>query len=64
MRKSADNPASPDPRTDEHRELVVLLAAGASEKAVPLIVSHLQKIRDDLLVILESRPAGQTTPSA
>jgi DNA-binding GntR family transcriptional regulator len=59
MRKSADNPTSPDPRTDEHRKLVDLLADGDSGKAIPLIVSHLQKIRDDLVAILESQDTAQ-----
>jgi GntR family transcriptional regulator of gluconate operon len=63
MRQSADNPVAPDPRTNEHRELVDLLAAGDSDRAVALIVSHLQKIRDDLVGILESQDAASTTPA-
>jgi DNA-binding GntR family transcriptional regulator len=66
MRQSAGGAATTDPRLHDHRELVDALVARDSARAVPLIVSHLEAIRDDLVRILEaqSRSATGATESA
>lgn len=60
MRQSAGGAATTDPRLHDHHELVDALVARDSARAVPLIVSHLEAIRDDLVQILEAQSTSAT----
>jgi DNA-binding GntR family transcriptional regulator len=54
MRQSAGGTVAADPLLHDHRALVDALVARDSARAVPLIVSHLEATRDDLVRILEA----------
>jgi DNA-binding GntR family transcriptional regulator len=56
MRQSAGRTTTADPRLHAHTELLDALAARDSERAVALIVSHLEATRDDLMRILDASP--------
>ena len=54
MRQSAGGTVATDPLLHDHQALVDALVARDSARAVPLIVSHLEATRDDLVRILEA----------
>jgi DNA-binding GntR family transcriptional regulator len=56
MRQSAGSTTIADPRLHAHSELLDALTARDSERAVALIVSHLEATRDDLMRILDTSP--------
>ena len=55
-RQSAGSTMTADPRLHAHGELLDALAAGDSQRAVALIVAHLEATRDDLLRLLDTSP--------